>query len=433
MTVPWMAFGALVVGYALVARRFEGRGITGPIVFVAVGLLFGVTGRSGIELGRQSAALETLTALALALLLFSDAATIDLRALRAAAAVPMRLLLIGLPATIILGALAAHALVPGVSWGVAALIAAILAPTDLSLGLAMFGDPRVPGRTSRAINAESGLNDGIATPFVTLFVALAISEFAHGVGPIRAASIELLLGIGIGVAAGCAGAWLLKRSEAARWSSGASRQFATFALALLTYFGATTLRGNGFIAAFVGGLAFGAIGHHEAARSAQYAEETGTLLTLLVWFVFGASVGPVLLGGELQWQPILYAVLSLTAIRMAPVAVALLGARLHPETVAFIGWFGPRGLASVVFLLQASLALSVAGEPTNILVTTAGWTILLSVIMHGASAGPIAAWYGKRAAAFPAGSPELEPDVHVASRAGVTTPASNGEGAVSET
>jgi sodium/hydrogen antiporter len=422
---PWIAFAACVVAYALVARKFEALSITGPIVFVAIGLAFGLAGRLTLNVGSQSETVRVVTGLALALLLFSDAATIDLRALRAAASVPIRLLLIGLPLTVALGALVAKGLLPGLGIGVAALIAAILAPTDLSLGLAMFNDPRVPGRTSRAINVESGLNDGIATPFVALFIGVAISEFDHTGGPLKEAVLELLLGIGVGVLAGCAGAWLMSLSRKAGWSSGPSRQFAAFALALVTYFGALAIHGNGFIAAFVGGLAFGAIGHVDAAHSAGYAEETGTLLTLAVWFMFGAGVGPVLLGVGLAWQPIVYALLSLTVLRMLPVAISLLGARQRPETVWFVGWFGPRGLASVVFLLQASLALDQAGLATSTLVATVGWTILLSVILHGVSAGPVAAWYGKRAASFPAGSAELEPgSVPVNVRIGVTTPSS---------
>ena len=425
MAGPWIAFAACVAAYALVARKFEALSITGPIVFVAIGLAFGMAGRLTLLVGTQSETVRIVTGLALALLLFSDAATIDLRALRAAANVPIRLLLIGLPLTIGLGALVARGLLPGLSVGVAALVAAILAPTDLSLGLAMFNDPRVPGRTSRAINVESGLNDGIATPFVALFIGVAISEFDHASGPLREAAVELLLGIAVGVVAGCVGAWLLSLSKNADWSSGPSRQFAAFALAVLTYAGALAIHGNGFIAAFVGGLAFGAIGHTDAAKSAGYAEETGTLLTLAVWFIFGAGVGPVLLGPGLAWQPILYALLSLTVLRMLPVAIALAGARQRPETVWFVGWFGPRGLASVVFMLQASLALETAGVPINTLVATAGWTILLSVILHGVSAGPVAAWYGKRAAAFPAGSAELEPGSEpVNTRSGVTAPSS---------
>lgn len=424
MIWAYVAFVVCVAAYALVARRVEALNVTGPTVFLAIGLAVGLGGLSdlAVSIGPESEAVRITTSAALVLLLFSDAATVDWAALRRSASWPFRLLLIGLPLTVLLGCGVAMGLLPGVSLGVAALIAAILAPTDLSLGLAMFKDERVPPRVSRAVNVESGLNDGIAAPLVTLFIALAISEFEHGAAPLREAVVEIALGVVVGVVVGAAGAWALRVSRARGWSSAASRSFACFALALTAYGIALATHGNGFVAAFVGGLAYGAVGRSDAAESAEYSEETGTLLTLVVWFVLGVSIGPVLLTSELAWQSILYAVLSLTVIRMLPVAVALVGTHARPQTILFAGWFGPRGLASVVFLLQALHALHTAGMDVATLAAAVGWTVVLSVILHGASAGPIAGWYGALAQDFPAEAPELTAVAPVARRRGLASP-----------
>jgi sodium/hydrogen antiporter len=141
-----------------------------------------------------------------------------------------------------------------------------------------------------------------------------------------------------------------------------------------------------------------------------------------VWFVFGATVAPLLISDGLRWEPILYAVLSLTAVRMLAVAAALLGKKFHRSSVLFIGWFGPRGLASVAFLILALQALREAGIDVSLFAATAGWTILLSVILHGLSAGPVAAWYGKKSAGFATGSPELAETGPVQTRHGLASP-----------
>ena len=407
---------AAIAAYAAVARRFERLNVTGPIVFTTLGLVLGLAGMRFVTLGTTAEVVRQTTSVALVLLLFSDAATIDLAALRKDARIPLRLLLIGLPLTILLGAAAARLLYPALGIGLAVLIASILAPTDLSLGLAMFQNPNVPPRVSRVINVESGLNDGIAAPFVALATALAIAEFDKTSAPLLEAGVEIALGIVVGVVIGFLGAKMLSASKRSGWSSAGSRQFAALALALIAYTVALATHGNGFIAAFVGGITFGAVGRDDAVEAAGYSEETGTLLTLLVWLAFGMGVLPALVGAQLSWRPILYALLSLTVIRMIPVAIALIGTRLHGRTVLFAGWFGPRGLASVVFMLQALVILQHAGVAYAGVAATAGWTILLSVMLHGVSAGPVAGWYGRVSRTFAEGSPELEPSAGVTGR-----------------
>ena len=427
VTTGFLMFVGLIVVYSLVAARLEHLWVTGPIVFLLLGLLLSPEALAVVDIGVLSEIVRVTAVVTLTLLLFSDASTVDLAALRRDAGTPMRLLLIGLPLTVLLGGVTAWLLLPTMAVGLWALTAAILAPTDLSLGLAMFKNPRVPNRVRRELNVESGLNDGIVAPLITLFIAVAIADTEHTTGPVAEAVREIGLGAAAGIVIGVAGGLLLRRSKRSDWSSVASREFAALGLALLAYVGAVLIHGNGFIAAFVAGLAFGALARATAHAAARFSEETGTLLSLAVWFVFGAAVGPVLLHEGLQWRPIFYALLSLTVIRMVPVALALLGKEVHWSTTLFVGWFGPRGLASVVFLLMALRSLDEAGINADLLLVTAGWTIFLSVILHGVSAGPVAAWYGRKAESFLPGSPELGSVAEVHVRRGIATPSSHRE------
>jgi sodium/hydrogen antiporter len=268
-------------------------------------------------------------------------------------------------------------------------------------------DPAVPARIRRLINVESGLNDGIATPFVLVAVAGAASgEHAASVGPGEAVA-ELALGVLIGIAVGGAGGFLVRVARDRGWVAGSFAGSAVLALAVCAYASAIALHGNGFIAAFVGGLAFGAIGGQRGERLVPFVEETGALVSLLVWLAFGA-VAVVPAFENLTWQIVLYAVLSLTVIRMLPVALALAGGRLGRLAVTFIGWFGPRGLASVVFAL---IALEDIGQPlAGPAVAVIAFTVLLSVIAHGATAEPLARRYGPRLArALGTDDPESPP------------------------
>jgi len=417
----------LVALYALVAAKVEHLLVTGPITFVVIGFLFGTKGLSVVDPTTGSELVRVVTGLTLALLLFSDASSVNLRALRRDASLLMLLLFVGLPLAVVFGALSAWLLLPTLGLATCALLASILAPTDLSLGLAMFRNPRVPDRVRREINVESGLNDGIATPVVMLFIGIVIAEAEHTGSPIAKAIAEMAIGVGVGVAVGAIGGYLMRLSASRKWSTPASRQFAALAFALLAYGAALALEGNGFIAAFVGGITFGAMNHEVATEAVRYTEKTGVLLTFVVWFIFGAAIAPLLLADGLGWQPIVYALVSLTVVRMLAVAISLLGKKMHWSTVLFVGWFGPRGLASVAFLILALQSLSEAGIETSLLAATAGWTILLSVILHGISAGPIAAWYGSKAAGFAPGSPELEPTELAQTRRGIASPTSHGE------
>jgi len=384
----------VVVAYALVAALLDRRSITAPIVFVTAGVVLGSEGLDLVAFGFEDDVTLRLTEVVLALLLFSDAATVPLGSVEADAGVPVRLLGIGLPLTIALGTLAAWLLIPDAGWAVAALVATILAPTDAALGMAVFTNPAVPVRIRRALNVESGLNDGIATPFVTLLLAIVVAEEEHaGDAWIAEAAAEIGIALIVAAVVGVLGGRLLREARARGWSSGTSEQLAVLALAIAAYAGAVGLGGNGFVAAFVAGIVFGAVGGREVHDAVEYAETTSTFASFFVWTVFGALfVGPLLARG-LDLTAVVFAIASLTLVRMLPVAVALRGTGLRPRTAAFMGWFGPRGLASVVFTLIALEAIREAGGTGTELADLTTTAIALSVLAHGLSAGPLARVY----------------------------------------
>jgi len=411
----------VVVAYTLVASKLDRWWITGPMVFAAAGAVLGPGGLDVLPLSLTSESVLTITELTLALLLFSDASTVRLRDVEGDAGLPRRLLFIGLPLTVIAGALLAHLIFPEVGWAAAALVATVLAPTDAALGLAVVTNKAVPVRIRRALNVESGLNDGIATPLVTLFIAIVaadegLTETAWGLEALK----QIGLAIVAAVVVGYIGGKLLAFANERGWTSDVSEQIAILALALLAYQGAVTIGGNGFIAAFAGGILFGAATRRRLAKPVQFTETLGLSGSFLVWSIFGALFVGALLTHDLSAQPVLYAILSLTVIRMVPVAIALIGTHLRPTTLAFMGWFGPRGLASVVFTLLALEEIDPSGGG-GMLLQTVTWTILLSVVLHGISASPLAARYGasiSKAGDIPEKAPAGEPQIRLRDLAG---------------
>jgi sodium/hydrogen antiporter len=396
--VDWVlavvALGVLVV--AAVSRRLTGTPVTAPMVFVAIGLVAGPSVLDAFDVPPTGAAVKTLAEATLALVLFADAARMDLRALRTEFRIPARLLGIGLPLTILAGALAAALVFPALSFTEALVLSVLLAPTDAALGQAVVTEPRLPSRIRQGLNVESGLNDGICVPLLLIVLATAETEADLESGHHALTVVVEEIGYGTlgGVAAGVLAAAVvvlgLRRDLIARaWLT-----TIPVAAAGLAYGIAAPLGGSGFIAAFVAGMVFGAAVRRDIERITGLDEELGALLNGVTLLAFGAVLlGPAL--GDLSWQIVLYAVASLTVVRMLPVALALWGTGARRPTVAFVGWFGPRGLASIVFALIVVQEADLPGTETILLATYA--TIGLSVLAHGITAAPFAdrysAWY----------------------------------------
>jgi NhaP-type Na+/H+ or K+/H+ antiporter len=386
------ALSIVLLAYAAISARVDGTPITAPILFTAAGLLLGVDGLGLVDPAATGDSVEVLAEAALALVLFADASRIDLHALRAQAGIPARLLGIGLPLTIVAGLATALVVLPGLAWPEALVLAVILAPTDAALGQAVVTLERLPVGIRQSLNVESGLNDGICVPI--FFVALAIAEAEEGaIGDGAAAQLvaeKIGYGALAGAAAGLAGAAVVVWAGRRRMVDADWMQVAPVAAAALAFASAEGMGGSGFIAAFVGGAVFGGVRRGRQGDVSHLLEQAGDLFTAVTFVVFGAVLlGPAL--GDTTWRTLLYAALSLTVVRMLPVALALVGAGLRRPTVAFLGWFGPRGLASLVFAVILIHEADLPGQP--VILTTVFLAVGLSVLAHGATAAPLARRY----------------------------------------
>jgi NhaP-type Na+/H+ or K+/H+ antiporter len=393
MTWALATIAALLIGYATVSRRLERLNVSGAMFFTTAGLLVGpVLGL--LDLRVEGEQVKLLAEITLTLVLFADASRISLPALRHEFAVPLRLLGIGLPLTIVAGALIGAAVIPGVSFAEALVLAIVLACTDAALGQAVVSDERVPSRIRQGLNVESGLNDGLCVPL--FFIAIAIAETDAGTASSHSAAQlvfeEIGYGLVGGVAAGALGGLALRLAARRRLIEPHWLQILSLASAALAAGVASALGGSIFIAAFTGGFLFGALRRDTGGEVSYLVDEGGELFNAVTFIVFGAIIlGPLL--DELTWQIVLYAVLSLTVVRMLPVALAMLGTGARRPTVAFLGWFGPRGLASIVFAVILIDDTELPHLHTLLLAITI--TIALSVYAHGLTARPLTERYAR--------------------------------------
>jgi NhaP-type Na+/H+ or K+/H+ antiporter len=391
--VAFVVFGFLVLGFALVSRGLDRVLVTAPLAFVALGSVIGFAiGPIG---GEQVLGIKVIAEITLVLILFHDAATVRPRDVRSDKGAISRLLLIGFPLTVLLGWAFALWVFPQFSAMFALLLAASLAPTDAGLGAPTVLNPVVPVRVRRLLNVESGLNDGLATPLVLFAIAaVAGSEGLMADAPLIDALVELFLGVVVGALLGILGGLLIGKSRARGLSSLDGRQLAVLMIPLLSYGCAVIVSGNGYVAAFISGMAFaGAAKWYADEHSAlELTEQLANPLGYAVWLVFGIAAVP-LVWNTVGWREVVFALLALTVMRMVPTAIALFGTRLRLQTVVFVGWFGPRGLASIVFAL---IALETLEEDASleILLATISLTVVLSVVAHGVSAAPLAERYG---------------------------------------
>jgi sodium/hydrogen antiporter len=399
--------------WAVLSAKAQRAYLSAPIVFVAAGWLL-AEGLDALHPGHEAVKLVAETTLVW--VLFADASRVELGKFRSDAGLFARLLGVGLPLTVALGALAAVLLLDMEPW-TALLVAAALAPTDAALGAAVMTNPAVPEHSRRLLNVESGLNDGIVTPVVLLAIAgVAADNGIAGIdGPGRAA-VSLLVGSVVGAGVGVAGGLLTRGARRRGWLAEDFAGPGVLALALLTYATAVYVDANGFVAAFIGGLAFGATAGRGGPKEVEYVEQTAELAAAVSWLLFGAVAVSGLAEG-LSWTIVGYAVLSLTVLRMLPVTLSLLGAGFDRATVAFVGWFGPRGLASVIFALLALEDLHGAAHEA---VDVIALTVVLSVLAHGLTAVPLAVRYGRTEKALgPSPAPAgVSPSAHPSGEAG---------------
>lgn len=401
-----VVFILLVYVYSLLSRRLEGTILTLPLVFSVAGIVLILVAPGLVRNEVEGEVWLVLAEITYAIVLFNGATRVNLRVLRGQMQLPGRLLVIGLPLTILLGMLVAALALPELSLWEAGALACILASTDTALAELIVRSPRVPACIREALNAESGLSDGLVIPFFMLFISL-IKADAAGPGSVflRIAVQQIGFSIPIGVAIGFAGGWLLGLARRRGWASAPFQQIAMIALAPLCWILAEPIGASPFIAAFAAGLAL-QVGFRDASEGiVEFSENEGRLLHMFVFFLFGTSAGSAL--GEVHLAPVLYAILSLTLVRVLPVAISMIGTRLSAASVLFMGWFGPRGLASIVLgLVTVEQEVQAAGASLVRLGLMA--TVLLSIFAHGLSALPGIRLYARQIARLGADAPEHE-------------------------
>lgn len=375
--------------FGIFAKKIDKSIISGPVLALFLGLLFGpmVLKLADVSLGKEE--YKLIAELALALVLFSDASKANLTVLKRNADLPIRLLLIGLPLTIVFGMAIGFMIFKDFSWIEIAILATMLAPTDAALGKAVVSNKAVPVKIREALNTESGLNDGISVPILFLFIALFASHSKDELGSFYGL-ILFVEQIGIGLLAGVVitfATFLLARfSNIHEWISESWKSVIVIALAFSCFAAAQILGGSGFIACFAGGFLYGTLNakHQLGTSFVESAEGAGDTMSLITWLTFGAFVIPNFLH-TLKWDVLLYAVLALTLIRMLPVFLSLVNTGILLKEKLFIGWFGPRGLATIVF---AIIVLDVSLPHIEKIIATTVYTILLSVVLHGITANP---------------------------------------------
>ena len=388
-------FALLIFAFGLFSRLAERKSVTGPMFFMTVGILSSTLAFNLIHVTPQMGPVTLIAELALALVLFIDASLVDTKVIRKTTGrVPARLLLIGLPLTMLLGTGLGVLMFDSSSLWAIVLMALILSPTDAALGQAVVKSKQVPSRIRQSISVESGLNDGIALPPILICLALLGAEAGEREGAWLGFVIrQVTLGPIVGLAVGWIGGRLIQIMSDRGWMEETFQRLSALPLAIMAFAFAESVEGNGFIAAFAAGLGLtmGATSAHIRHQIQEFGETEGTQLILIVFLLFGLAMVP-LAAPYWGFRELIYALASLTVLRMVPVTIALTGAKLDWRSVAFIGWFGPRGIASVLYLLMAVAAIGVAGyeQVTSIIVLT----IAISVYAHGISAVPLSRLYG---------------------------------------
>ena len=378
---------ACIALFALFSRPLGRRSLTPPLVFASLGLVLSPIGLGWIDIDVDNKVVHVIAEVTLILVLFTDAARIDLKSLWSDHDLPVRMLLVGMPLTILAGLLVARVVFPELLLIEALVLAIILAPTDAALGQAVVSSPKVPQRIRQALNVESGVNDGIALPALLFVISLAVSGHGneHDTNWVSFVLLQLILGPMAGILIGWVGARAINSAIGKGFLNHEFCNIYLLSIAFISYLGADQVGGNGFIAAFAAGAVMGNTLKQVNEEIYEFAESDGQLLNLVIFFIFGVALLPQV-WAHINMKIIVYAILSLTLVRMVPVFLSLIGKHLRWETTIFLGWFGPRGLASILFVL---LVLDHSDLVQKSLVfNTVIVTVALSVVLHGLTALP---------------------------------------------
>jgi len=400
----FLTIALFTTAFAMVARRLSTTIITPPMIFLGFGALMAIL--NFVELESAEHLLHLVAEITLVVILFLDAAQIDLKALQRQHTWPVRMLFVGLPLALLLGTVFAAFLMPSIPLVAAALIAAILMPTDAALGQAVVTNPKVPDRVRRALTVESGLNDGLALPAVLLFASLTaeVMDGAQANWLIFTAK-QLVFGPLVGVAIGFAGGAILLVAKKHMLTADIYEGVGALALAGSAYLAADIVDGNGFISAFAAGLAFGNRVRGKCKFVYEFTESEGQLLTWSAFLLIGIALVPTAIA---HLTPAMFTLIltSLVVVRPVAIWISLIGTDAAPTTRLFMGWFGPRGLATALFALVVMESVShELVEPILAIAVNAVW---ISALLHGVTAAPFASWYGRLVQAR-GDCPEMQP------------------------
>ncbi len=388
----------VVGGYCLISKRLSDTIITLPIIFTALGYLVYQSVSNLADAETLKGVARLLGEITLILVLFADASHVRFRKLSKSYQLPLRMLVLGMPMTIALGTVVVFWLSPEAGWAVALLTAAILTPTDAALGQSVISSMEVPQRLSQTINVESGLNDGLALPVVLVGAILAGSDTMMAQGQVDQSNIAMftILQLTLGLLAGIAVGWLAARAldwaQNRDWVNVTSQGILFLATAFVAFLCAELIGGNGFIAAFVAGAVFGNTYRHDIHFISEFMEGQGQLLTMAAFFVFGAVLLPAGIA-HMSIQALIVAMLFLTVVRMVPIWLSLAGSGLGNREKLFLGWFGPRGLASMLFALIVVDEFDIPQEEE--LLACVVMTVFISIVLHGISSTPLAKKIGR--------------------------------------
>ncbi|HUV92557.1 MAG TPA: cation:proton antiporter [Anaerolineales bacterium] len=407
-------FLLLIFIIGLISRRLERTVITGPMIFTIAGMLLFFAAPVIVEKERHTETILLISEIALVLVLFTDATRIGLRAVTKGEKLPARLLGIGMPLTIIVGTITGKLLFTGLTIWEAAILATVLAPTDAGLGQVVVNSRLVPVRIRQALNVEAGFNDGLSMPFLMLFISVAlVSHPLQNPDWLIFTMKQVVFGVLVGLLFGWVGGWLMGKAEQRGWMAESLGQLSLLSLAFLAWGSAGQIGGNGFIAAFVAGLAVKRGFEDAGDQAKEFSEAWGQILVAFMFFIFGMIAASRL--GNFGAKVVLYAILSLTLVRMLPVAIAMIRTQLKPATLVFMGWFGPRGLASIVLgLVYLEQEAALPGEKLIMLAIIV--TVLLSIFAHGVSASPGIKLYARQIEGLPDDAPEYREVVELPTR-----------------
>ena len=379
----YIALAMLV--YCIYSAKISAVGITMPMVFLALGVVMGFGG-SAISVS-SATTFHHLAEVTLALLLFADATTLRRDALTRIGPQTKRMLFLGLPLAIVIGAVVNLIVLPHWPIWQAFLLAALLAPTDAALGQSIRSNERIPQTLRDAMNAESGLNDGLALPFVIFFAGLAAGEVDPSLGDgalVMLVATQIGIGAAVGLLGGAAIGKLRNHVMARKTMDESLGQVAALALVGFIFFAAEHVGGNAFVAVFVAGMAYANAAKGSVVHARHFLEGDGQFLAMLSFFFIGALFVPEALQ-YLTPASLLVVVLSLVIVRPAAIWLSLVRTRTPPNERLFYGWFGPRGLATALFAVF--VAMDFEGLPLiNEIIVIATTTVLVSAFAHGISA-----------------------------------------------